>query len=129
MRRAQKLRGEYRMQAVWVEIPAEDVERAAKFYQSVFGLPTGEVADDGTRRTVTFASGEQGAGISLNQTAEFAPGSTGPLVYLSGAADALEQVEAAGGKILQPKTSMGESGSYALVLDSEGNQLALYFAA
>lgn len=115
------------MQAVWVEIPARDVERAAKFYQSVFGLPREEIVDDGTRRTVTLSNGEQGVGISVNQTADFPPSATGALIYFSGPADALEQVEAAGGKILQPQTSMGESGTYALVLDSEGNHLALYF--
>jgi predicted enzyme related to lactoylglutathione lyase len=117
------------MQAVWVEIPALDIERAAKFYESVFGLPTGEIVNDGARRTVTFANGEHGAGISLNQTADFPSSATGPLVYFSGASDSLEQVEASGGKVLLPRTSMGESGFYALVLDSEGNQLALYFPA
>jgi uncharacterized protein len=119
------------MQAMWVEIPVEDVTRAAAFYQSVFGLPAGTVTDDGARRTVTLAnpSAEGGVGISLNQTAGFLPGEKGPLIYLGADGDALLRVEAAGGKVLEGKTSMGDSGSYALVLDSEGNQFALFFSA
>jgi predicted enzyme related to lactoylglutathione lyase len=119
------------MQAVWVEIPVEDVARAAAFYQAVFGLPAGEVSDDGTRRTITLASpsGEGGMGISLNQTAGFLPSDRGPLVYLSADGDALERVESAGGRVLEGKTSMGDAGSYALILDSERNQFALFFSA
>jgi uncharacterized protein len=119
------------MQAVWVEIPVEDLARAAAFYQTIFGLPAGQVADDGTRRTITLAnpSAEGGVGISLNQTAGFQPSDKGSLVYLGAAEDALDRVEASGGKILEGKTSMGDAGSYALILDSEGNQFALFFSA
>ena len=119
------------MQAVWVEIPVEDLARAAAFYQAVFGLPAGEVTDDGTRRTVNLAnpSAEGGVGISLNQCAGFLPSEKGPLVYLGADGDALERVEASGGKIFEGKTSMGDAGSYALILDSEGNQFALFFSA
>jgi predicted enzyme related to lactoylglutathione lyase len=119
------------MQAVWVEIPVEDLARAAAFYQAVFGLSVGEVNDDGTRRTVTLASpsAEGGVGISLNQTAAFLPSDKGPLVYLEAPGEALDRVEASGGKILEGKSSMGDAGSYALILDSEGNQFALFFNA
>jgi uncharacterized protein len=119
------------MQAMWVEIPVEDLARAAAFYQAVFGLPAGEVTDDGTRRTLTLAnpSAEGGVGVSLNHTAGFLPSDKGPLVYLGADGDAIARVEASGGKILGGKTSMGDAGSYALILDSEGNQFALFFSA
>jgi len=117
------------MQAVWVEIPVRDLDRAATFYQTVFGLPAGEVSEEGVRRTLTLVNpGQNGAGISLNQTANFDPSASGTLVYLQTNGDALEKVSAAGGKIVQEKTSMGDSGYYATVQDSEGNLLALYFA-
>jgi predicted enzyme related to lactoylglutathione lyase len=118
------------MQAVWVEIPVRDLERAATFYQTVFGLPAGEVSEEGVRRTLTLVNpGENGAGISLNQTSNFDPSASGTLVYLQTDGDALEKIPAAGGKIVQEKTSMGEAGFYATVQDSEGNLLALYFAS
>jgi predicted enzyme related to lactoylglutathione lyase len=119
------------MQAVWVEIPVSDMERATAFYRAIFGSPAGEVTDDGTRRTLTLTnpSAEGGVGISLNQTAGFLPSDRGPLIYVGAHADALEQVEASGGKVVEGKTAMGDAGSYALILDSEGNQLALFFGA
>lgn len=119
------------MQAVWIEIPVEDLDRALAFYQSVFQLESVETVDDGVRRTATITNTtEQGApGISLNKTANFAPGSNGPLVYLDAGedlTDALQRVEPAGGKVIEGKTSMGDAGNYATVSDSEGNTLALY---
>lgn len=117
------------MQAVWVEIPVRDLDRAATFYRTVFGLPAGEITDDGSRRTVTLVntSPEGGVGISLNQTANFEPSGKGTLVYFQVEGEALERVETAGGNIIQAKTSMGEAGTYAIVQDSEGNLLAFYF--
>ncbi|MGO8950093.1 MAG: VOC family protein [Ktedonobacterales bacterium] len=117
------------MQAVWVEIPVRDLERAATFYQTVFGLPAGEISDDGVRRTLTlFNPTESGAiGISLNQIAGFEPSDKGVFIYFRSEGDALEKVTSAGGKIVQDKTSMGESGSFASVQDTEGNVLGLFF--
>jgi uncharacterized protein len=116
------------MQAVWVEIPVRDLERAATFYQTVFGLPAGEVRDEGVRRTLTLVNpGEGGVGISLNQSVDFEPSSSGTFVYMQSEGDALEKVSAAGGKVIQGKTSMGDAGTYATIQDTEGNLLALYF--
>ncbi len=99
------------MQAVWIEIPVKDLDRALQFYQAVFGLQEAEIAADDVRRTTVLASTtpEGGAGISLNQTHNFEPSDKGTLVYFDA-----------------PKTSMGEAGYYATILDTEGNQLALY---
>lgn len=117
--------------AVWVEIPAKDVKRALKFYQSVFKLPSVEISDDGVRQTATLFGGDsQGkAGISLNQTRNFEPCDKGTLAYFDVSEHieaALERVTAAGGKVVEGKTSMGSAGFYATVLDTEGNLLALY---
>jgi uncharacterized protein len=119
------------MQAVWVEIPVKDIERAAKFYQAVFDLQPTEISDDGARRVTVVAniSPEGKAGISLNQTRNFEPSDKGTLVYFDvgeDLTDHLNRVEGAGGKIVERKTSMGETGHYATVLDTEGNVLALY---
>lgn len=119
------------MQAVWIEIPVKDLDRAMAFYQAVFQLQPTEIVTDGVRRTTTLVNTtEQGrAGISLNQTASFKPGDTGPLVYLDAGEDLthhLQRVEPAGGKVIEDKTSMGEAGNYATFLDTEGNCLALY---
>ena len=118
------------MKAVWVEIPAKDIERALRFYQAVFDLEPTEISTDDVRRIATLADTKSGGvGISLNQTQSFEPGDKGPLVYLDvgeDLTDQLNRVEPAGGRITAPKTSMGEAGYYATILDTEGNVLALY---
>ncbi len=119
------------LQAVWVEIPVKDIERASAFYKAVFGLEAPKIDDDGTRRTWTIngGTGEGAPGISLNQTANFEPSDKGVLVYLytgEDINDILPRVEPAGGKVTSGKTSMGGTGNLALVLDTEGNTLALY---
>jgi hypothetical protein len=117
--------------AVWVEIPVKDLERALKFYQQVFELEATEVTDDGTRKTTTLFGGDgKAAGISLNQTRNFEPADKGTLIYFDTTgedlSEHLKRVEAAGGKIIESKTSMGAAGWYATFLDTEGNCFALY---
>ena len=59
----------------------------------------------------------------------FEPSMTGALIYLNGGDDLsvpLSKVEAAGGKILLPKTSIGGNGFMAHIADTEGNRIALH---
>jgi predicted enzyme related to lactoylglutathione lyase len=120
------------IQAVWVEIPVKDLERAKAFYEAVFKLDPVEISDEGVRRTATlfWDSGDgRSPGISLNQTANFEPSDKGTLVYLNTDENinaVLPRVEAAGGRVTAPRTAMGDAGNYALVLDTEGNTLCLY---
>ena len=114
----------------WVEIPAADFERAVSFYNTVLdthlragdfmGTPHGFLDD---------AKGETGGAVIPNgNPALYADG---PLVYLH-VADldgALAKVEAAGGAILLPKTSIGPQGSIAAIRDSEGNRVGLHAMA
>lgn len=54
----------------------------------------------------------------------------GPLIYLNGNPDVqqvLDKVEAAGGKILMPKTEIPpDYGFMAVILDTEGNRIGLH---
>jgi len=57
------------------------------------------------------------------------PSANGPLLYFNcqGRLDqAVSVVEPNGGKVLQPKHQIGPYGFRALVLDSEGNRIALH---
>ena len=99
------------MQAIWIEIPVKNLERAMKFYQAVFNREPTEVSADDVRRTTTlYYTPEAGPGISLNQTNNFEPSDKGTLVYLDAGEDLsehLSRVEPAGGAIVERKTSMG----------------------
>jgi predicted enzyme related to lactoylglutathione lyase len=51
------------------------------------------------------------------------------LIYLDAGEDltpVLGRVEPAGGKVVVPKTSIGEHGAIAVFIDSEGNRVGLH---
>jgi predicted enzyme related to lactoylglutathione lyase len=67
--------------------------------------------------------GNDSAGI------ENKPSQNGPLIYLSveGRLDhAIKAVSANGGKVLQDKHQIGPHGFRAVIVDSEGNRIALH---
>ena len=113
---------------VWVEIPVLDMARALAFYNALFQLQS-EAHDDGERLSAVLWMIHDKPCLSLTQTAGFRPSPDGPWIYLY-SEDPLEEllarVEAAGGTVLTPLTSMGEAGSYTAILDTEGNTIALY---
>lgn len=116
--------------ATWFEIPVSDIERAVKFYNTIFEGECSPVSDDGTRKTALLPFGMAEGGGSLTQTEGFSPGADGVVVYITGGDDlqnVLDRVEAAGGAVVYPKTAMGEDMGYlATFRDSEGNTLGLY---
>jgi len=62
-------------------------------------------------------------------TTESKPSAEGALIYfnvIGRMKEALKAVEANGGKILTQPMAMGEYGTRALILDCEGNRIALY---
>lgn len=109
----------------WVEIPAADIHRACKFYGALFATSIQPTEFGGT--PYAFLPGGQGA---IAQGAMYKPGQEGVQVYLSGGEDLapiLARVEEAGGKVVQPKTSLdGNIGFSALFLDTEGNRIGLH---
>jgi predicted enzyme related to lactoylglutathione lyase len=63
------------------------------------------------------------------QTTDGNPGDSGPLIYLSAQGRLDEAVAAAqmnGGTVVKPKHSIGSAGSRAIVIDTEGNRIALH---
>ena len=62
----------------------------------------------------------------------YVPSAEGVTVYLNcnpDLQDMLDRVEEAGGSILMPKTSIGENGWVASIMDSEGNKIGLHSSA
>jgi hypothetical protein len=118
------------MKVQYIEIPVSNLERAAAFYKAVFDIQPGDPWDDGVRRVSVLVNppDDTQVGISLNQTRNFEPSDKGALAYLAaekGIDETLKRVQAAGGRVVEPKTSMGGGYSYATFLDTEGNLLAL----
>lgn len=58
----------------------------------------------------------------------YRPSPDGAIVYLDapGLDAVLSRVERAGGKVVMPRTDIGEPGFIALVVDTEGNRVGLH---
>jgi predicted enzyme related to lactoylglutathione lyase len=110
---------------LWVDIPVLDLDRAIAFYQSLFQLEARDFRPETPTATLQFSG--QGSGISLIQTTDIQTGSITPYLNCNSRLDeALAQVKLNGGKVLQDKHSMEPFGFRAVILDSEGNRLALH---
>ena len=115
----------------WFEIPVTNMERAKTFYNTAFNIEV-QVQDFGGTLMGWFpyAEGKEGASGSLIQQEAYSPSdSKGVLIYFSSVdvANELSRVEAAGGKVIQPKTQISpEVGYMGIFIDSEGNRIALH---
>lgn len=117
----------------WFEIPVTNMERAMRFYETVFELKlTLENMGGIDMAWFPWVENTVGSGGSLVFSPEnHKPSADGTLIYFTAfsgdVALELGRVEAAGGKVLMPKTQISpEVGYMALFLDSEGNRLALH---
>lgn len=119
---------------VHFEIPADDVDRAKRFYGSVFGWELQDIPemDYTIVRTVpvdeaTQMPVEPGA-INGGMFARSTDAPSGPVLMLDvdSVDDALKQVEAAGGAVVRPRTEIPGMGAFAYFTDPEGNTLGLW---
>ena len=117
----------------WFEIPTTDIDRAQNFYERIFNIKMNFLGFKNIKMSMfPIDNPMEGIGGALVQTDGFhKPSATdGPLIYLDGNPDLqiiLDRVEAAGGKILSPKTVISEDyGDMAVFLDTEENRIALH---
>ncbi|MFV9550578.1 VOC family protein [Algibacter sp. PT7-4] len=116
----------------WFEIPVKNYERAKQFYTTVTGY---EIKDHHMpEQNVKYGmfpydNDNNGVGGGLIEAEGLNPTTDGPTIYLNAGNDlsiALSKIEAAGGKIVIPKTDIGEHGFMAQFIDTEGNRIALH---
>jgi len=119
-------------QIVWSDIPVKDLDRAIQFYSAVLGAPIKKEQHEGMAFATLPHAGEHGVSGCLTTGCEgnkSEPSQQGPLLYFNcqGRLDqAIAAVEPNRGKVLQPKHPIGPYGFRAVVLDSEGNRIALH---
>lgn len=117
----------------WFEIPSADLDRATKFYETIFGvsLIPMDLADI-KMRMFPIDDPMTGIGGAIVYSEGFhKPSATdGTLIYLNGNPDVqkvLDKVEAAGGSVMVPKTEISpEYGFMAVIIDTEGNRIGLH---
>ena len=116
----------------WFEISVTDINRAVKFYQTIFGIKKMEQQEMMGMKMAFFPREDMNGKVSggLVQGPMHKPGNDGAKIYLNGnpdLANALSKVEAAGGKVVMPKTKItAEIGFMAYFNDTEGNTVALH---
>jgi predicted enzyme related to lactoylglutathione lyase len=113
---------------VWVDLSVTNLKRAIKFYSAILGEKVK------LEKMPGFAYGllphtKNNASGCLVKMRGYKPSKTGPLVYFNvdGRHDQAEKaVVKNGGKILMKKHPIGPYGNRSVVLDSEGNRIALH---
>jgi predicted enzyme related to lactoylglutathione lyase len=115
--------------AVWFDIPVADLDRAITFYRTVVGVRVDKQTIGDVSLGVLEHERGTGGCLVLNKE-EIAAG--GVLIYLNvngRIRDAVSKVVPNGGSVIEDTHSIGPHGFRAIVLDSEGNRIALHSEA
>jgi predicted enzyme related to lactoylglutathione lyase len=115
----------------WFEISVADLDRAQKFYETIFDFKMDVQNMMGMdMASFPYDPAELKVSGALVKSEYHKPSMEGAKVYLNGNPDlgtVLSRVEEAGGKVALPKTQISpEIGYMAFFIDSEGNNVGLH---
>lgn len=112
----------------WVDIPVNDLDRAIAFYSHVLDKKI-EKHDEHGFVFGLLPHAHDGVSGCLSVIEGRKPSKNGPLIYFNVEGWLDEAVVAAvahGGQLLKEKHAIGQYGYRAIILDTEGNAVALY---
>lgn len=117
----------------WVDIPVANLDRAIKFYGELLGQEVRKLSEGGMDYGL-LPHEEQNASGCLVVRGDSGgvpnePSQNGPLIYLAVEGrldDAIKATRANGGKVLHNRQQIGPHGFRAVIIDSEGNRIALH---
>ena len=113
--------------AVWFDIPVSNLERAATFYRNVLAIKVDVMQFGDT--SFALLEHDVGNGGCLVVAPGEVTGNGGVLVYLNANGRLREATDLAvehGGSVVESPRSIGPHGSRSVILDSEGNRIALH---
>lgn len=113
----------------WFEIYVSDMDRAKKFYETVFDTKLSRLENPEIDMwAFPMGKDESGASGTLAKMKGMSSGGSSTLVYFTSEDCAKEEarVVKAGGKIQRPKTSIGEYGFISIATDTEGNMIGIH---
>lgn len=113
----------------WFEIYVQDMQRAKRFYETVLqNQLTALIDHEPEMMAFPQNMNEHGAAGALVRMPGFPSGKNSTLIYFSCVDCAVEEsrIEAAGGKVFKPKSSIGDYGFITLAFDTETNMFGLH---
>ena len=110
---------------VWFEIPADNMQRAKAFYQSLFGWNISPIPNLDDYWHVDTGGADQSPDAGLMKRMHPAQGITN-YVLVESVAEAITEVEKLGGKICKPKTAVPQMGHFAICQDTENNTFGVW---
>jgi predicted enzyme related to lactoylglutathione lyase len=108
---------------VHVELMADDVERAKKFYGSLFDWRLEDTPD---MSYTLIKVGEGTGGGMMKKPAPGAPSSWIPYVDVSDVAASTKRAKELGATVLKDKTEIPDMGSFSVLADPEGVVFGLW---
>ena len=116
----------------WFEIPATDLTRAKKFYETIFACEMMDYPEMMGMKMTGFPSDPMSGKASgaIAQSEFHKPSQEGSIIYLNAnpsVQTVVDRIEEAGGKVVMPRTQISpEIGYMAFFIDSEGNRIGLH---
>jgi len=107
-----------------VEIPADDPERAKRFYSELFGWQF--QATPGYEGYHMFRAGPGEVGGAIGKRGEMARQTMVQYVSVDSIDDVAARVSGLGGEVIVPRTEVPGQGWYGVVRDSEGGEIGLW---
>jgi predicted enzyme related to lactoylglutathione lyase len=107
----------------YLEIPAKTAQASAEFYSHIFGWKVR------TRGDGELAFDDPGgvSGTWVKEADRTPDERTRTYIMVDAIADALQQIQAAGGRIVTPRRDIGSGmGAFAVFADPVGNEFGLY---
>lgn len=117
------------------DLPVDDMERAKKFYEKVFGWEIAPVLGSGGdyHSAITVPTDEKGepevpGGINGGFYQRGTHGLTGTFIEIKVPSidNHLRKIEKAGGTTMLPKGPISDLGFFAVIKDTEGNIVGLW---
>jgi predicted enzyme related to lactoylglutathione lyase len=112
----------------WIDIPVLNLERAIVFYSQILNQEVMKIEEHGMSFGL-LPHTENNVSGCLSVMENRKPSHNGPLVYINVEGridDALDRTQEHGGTVLSPKEQIGPYGHRAIIVDTEGNSVALY---
>jgi predicted enzyme related to lactoylglutathione lyase len=109
-----------------VEIPADDLKRAQRFYEAAFGWTFETIPGMDDYPMFKTPAGDDGVGGAIGKRGESAPEQVRNTVTVDSIEASLSKIKQLGGSVVSGKDEVPGQGWYAVAMDTEGNEIGLW---